>query len=67
MDAHQRVFATLFDAALVGGASLHRGTIPDELWIGIETRAGELRVVHWQGEGGVEPMAVLAPDTAAAA
>jgi UDP-2,3-diacylglucosamine pyrophosphatase LpxH len=33
----------------------------------IETRAGELRVVHWQGEGGVEPMAVLAPDTAAAA
>ena len=27
----------------------------------IETRAGRLRVVHWQGEGGVEPMAVLAP------
>ena len=33
----------------------------------IETRAGELRVVHWRPEGGIEPLVVPAADAAAAA
>src|SRR6476619_2506244 len=32
----------------------------------IETRAGELRVVHWRPEGGIEPLAAVAPDAVAA-
>jgi UDP-2,3-diacylglucosamine pyrophosphatase LpxH len=32
----------------------------------IETRAGELRVVHWRAEGGIEPLAAAPSDAVAA-
>ena len=32
----------------------------------IDTRVGELRVVHWRAEGGIEPLTALGSDADAA-